>query len=120
ASGARSTLAAGLASPATGPRFLVQGSRGGVRIEGFDIQEAQLKQGSSPLSLGDVWGVDPEASALVTDVPGTAATVVTEPDGSSRTAASLTVPDGSLRTTQPGPAASRQRASLASASLTVP
>jgi len=70
-SGARSTLAAGLASPATGPRFLVQGSEAGVRIDGFDIQEAQLKQGSSPLCLEDGWGVDPHAVALVSDTGGT-------------------------------------------------
>jgi len=74
-SGARSTLAAGLASPATGPRFLVQGSDAGVRIEGFDVQESQLKQGSSPSSLGDDWGVDPHAVALVTAVGGAAETI---------------------------------------------
>jgi len=75
ASGARSTLAAGLASPATGPRFLVQGSDAGVRIEGFDVQEAQLKQGSSPLSLGDGWGVDPQRAAHLTAADGTEATL---------------------------------------------
>ena len=78
ASGARSTLAAGLASPAAGPRFLVQGSAAGVRIEGFDIQEAQLKSGSSPEILCEGWGVDPNASALVTDANGTAVTVPLE------------------------------------------
>ena len=75
ASGARSTLAAGLASPATGPRFLIQGATAGVRIEGFDIQEAQLKAGSSPLLLGDRWGVDPDATAVLTDRDGMSVTM---------------------------------------------
>jgi predicted dehydrogenase len=75
-SGARSTLVAGMASPATGPRFLVNGSAGGLRIEGFDIQEAQLKQGSSPASSGERWGLDPDGRVLLTDVEGAA---VTEP-----------------------------------------
>lgn len=75
ASGARSMLVAGLASPAVGPRFQVQGSRAGVRIEGFDIQEAQLKAGSSPASLSESWGVDPNATAAVTDTDGTTVTV---------------------------------------------
>lgn len=70
--GVRSTLAAGLAAPAEGTRFLVNGSIGGVRIEGFDIQEAQLKAGNSPTSLGATWGVDPDRVALLTDASGTA------------------------------------------------
>jgi predicted dehydrogenase len=57
-SGATSLLSASLAAPAVGPRFLVQGSAGGVRIEGFDGQEAQLKAGGSPGAMGDAWGVD--------------------------------------------------------------
>jgi predicted dehydrogenase len=78
ASGARSTLAAGMASPAAGPRFLVNGSAGGLRIEGFDIQEAQLKAGASPASLGERWGVDPDAAGVLTDLDGTAVTVSLE------------------------------------------
>jgi predicted dehydrogenase len=78
ASGARSTLAAGMASPAAGPRFLVNGSAGGLRIEGFDIQEAQLKAGASPASLGEAWGVDPDAAGVLTDLDGTAVTVPLE------------------------------------------
>lgn len=58
-SGARSLLTASLAAPVPGPRFLVQGSEAGIRIEGFDVQEAQLKAGASPKSLGAAWGVDP-------------------------------------------------------------
>lgn len=58
ASGVLSVLSASLAAPATGPRFLVQGSAGGLRIEGFDVQEAQLKAGESPASLGGEWGID--------------------------------------------------------------
>lgn len=69
-SGVRSTLAAGLTAPAAGPRFLVNGGAGGLRIEGFDIQEAQLKAGGTPASLGQGWGVDPDAVALLTDASG--------------------------------------------------
>lgn len=71
-SGARSVLSASLAAPATGPRFLVQGSAGGVRVEGFDVQEAQLKAGGSPASLGDAWGVDPGRCAHVYGLGGEA------------------------------------------------
>ena len=52
AGGVRSTLAAGMASAAPGPRFQVNGSRGGFAIDGFDVQEEQLKSGASPASLG--------------------------------------------------------------------
>ena len=45
AGGVRSTLAAGMASAAPGTRFLVNGTRGGFLIDGFDIQEEQLKAG---------------------------------------------------------------------------
>lgn len=66
-SGAHSTVTASLATPAAGPRLLVQGSRAGVRIEGFDVQEAQLKAGATPRSLGRAWGVDPERTAVVVE-----------------------------------------------------
>ncbi|MEO7124528.1 MAG: Gfo/Idh/MocA family oxidoreductase [Nakamurella sp.] len=69
-SGARSVLFASLAAPAAGPRFLVQGSSGGARIEGFDVQEAQLKAGGSPASLGNAWGVDPNRCAHVFGLDG--------------------------------------------------
>jgi len=62
ASGVRSTLAAGMASAAPGTRFLVNGTRGGFIIDGFDVQEAQLKAGESPASLGDGWGVEPKSA----------------------------------------------------------
>ncbi len=61
-SGTRSTLVAGLASPAPGPRFLVNGSAAGFVINGFDIQEEQLKAGDSPTSLGEKWGLEPETA----------------------------------------------------------
>lgn len=60
--GVRSTLAAGMASAAPGPRLQANGTRGGFVIDGFDIQEGQLKQGRSPASLGDSWGVEPESA----------------------------------------------------------
>ena len=60
--GVHSTLAAGMASAAPGPRFQVNGDRGGFVIDGFDVQEEQLKDGESPASLGDGWGVEPESA----------------------------------------------------------
>ena len=61
-SGVHSTVAAGLASPAAGPRFLINGSAGGFRVEAPDVQESQLQAGDTPTSLGDAWGVEPESS----------------------------------------------------------
>lgn len=69
-SGAHSSLSASLAAPAAGPRFLVQGSNAGLRIEGFDVQEAQAKSGSSPKSLGAAWGVGTSRAATLCDVAG--------------------------------------------------
>ncbi|MTD16780.1 gfo/Idh/MocA family oxidoreductase [Nakamurella sp. YIM 132087] len=60
--GVHSTLAAGMATAAGGPRFQVSGDRGGFLIDGFDVQESQLKDGGSPASLGDDWGVEPESA----------------------------------------------------------
>lgn len=62
ANGVHSTLAAGMASAAPGPRLLVNGGAGGFVIDGFDIQEEQLKSGESPASLGELWGVEPESA----------------------------------------------------------
>lgn len=76
--GARSTLIASLAAPAAGPRFVVQGSAGGVRIEGFDVQEAQLKSGGSPAGLGDRWGAEPTRTAAFTDRGGAAVEIPLE------------------------------------------
>jgi predicted dehydrogenase len=59
--GVHSTLAAGLASAAPGPRFQVNGDRAGFVVDGFDIQEEQLKAGHTPASLGAGWGVEPES-----------------------------------------------------------
>lgn len=61
-SGVLSTIAAGMASPAEAARFQVNGSLGGFVISGFDVQEAQLKAGESPASLGSRWGVEPPSS----------------------------------------------------------
>ena len=60
--GVRSTLAAGMASAAPGPRFQVNGTAAGYLIDGFDVQEEQLKNGGSPASLGPGWGVEPESA----------------------------------------------------------
>lgn len=62
AGGVHSTLAAGLASAAPGPRFQVNGDRAGFVIDGFDGQEDQLKAGHTPASLGAGWGVEPESA----------------------------------------------------------
>ncbi len=71
ASGVFSTVAAGMASAAQGPRFQVNGSLGGFLIDGLDVQEAQLKSGGSPRSLGSRWGTeDPSAYGLLTTADG--------------------------------------------------
>ena len=62
AGGVHSTLAAGMASAAPGPRLQVNGNVGGFVIDGFDVQEEQLKAGESPASLGAGWGVEPESA----------------------------------------------------------
>ncbi len=61
-SGVRSTLAAGMASAAPGPRLQINGSQGGFVVDGFDVQEEQLKAGDSPASLGEHWGEEPESA----------------------------------------------------------
>lgn len=60
--GVHTTLAAGLASAAPGPRFQVNGDQAGYVVDGFDGQEDQLKAGHTPASLGGAWGVEPEAA----------------------------------------------------------
>ncbi len=71
ASGVFSTLAAGMATATDGPRFQVDGSAGGFLINGFDVQESQLKAGGSPAALGDAWGVeDASAYGILTAADG--------------------------------------------------
>ncbi len=60
--GVRSTVVAGMASAAPGPRMQINGSAAGFVIDGFDIQESQLKAGDSPASLGEAWGREPESA----------------------------------------------------------
>lgn len=60
--GVHSTVAAGLAAAAPGPRFQVNGDRAGFVVDGFDGQEDQLKAGHTPASLGAAWGVEPESA----------------------------------------------------------
>ena len=72
ASGVFSTLAAGMATAAEGPRFQVTGSLGGYLVLGFDIQEEQLKAGGSPASLGSSWGQEnPSDYGVLTTAAGT-------------------------------------------------
>ncbi len=74
ASGVFSTVAAGMASAAEGPRFQVTGALGGYLVGGFDCQEAQLKGGGSPASLGADWGKeDPADYGVLTTAAGSAA-----------------------------------------------
>ena len=71
ASGVFTTLAAGMATAAEGPRFQVTGSVGGYLVLGFDGQEAQLKAGGSPASLGNRWGQeDPSGYGVLTTASG--------------------------------------------------
>ena len=70
-SGVFSTLAAAMATAAEGPRFQVTGALGGYLVSGFDGQEAQLKAGGSPASLGADWGVEqPAAYGVLTTASG--------------------------------------------------
>jgi predicted dehydrogenase len=62
AGGVHTTLAAGLASAAPGPRFQVNGDRAGFVVDGFDGQEDQLKAGHTPASLGSARGAEPESA----------------------------------------------------------
>jgi predicted dehydrogenase len=78
ASGVFSTLAAGMATAAEGPRFQVTGSLGGYLVLGFDVQEEQLKAGGTPASLGTGWGQeDASAYGVLTTASGSV-TVPTE------------------------------------------
>jgi len=71
AAGVFTTLAAGMASAAAGPRFQVAGSLGGFLIDGFDAQEARLKAGESPATLGSRWGFEPaSAFGILTTAQG--------------------------------------------------
>lgn len=77
-SGVRSTLIAGMASAAPGPRFQINGSAGGFVIDGFDVQESQLKSGHSPATLGADWGVEPESAHGLLVIGETSSTVPSE------------------------------------------
>ncbi len=60
--GVLSTLAAGKAAAAAGPRFVVNGSAGGYAIDGFDGQEDQLISGVTPDTAGGEWGLEPASA----------------------------------------------------------
>lgn len=73
ASGVFSTLAAGMATAVEGPRLQVTGSLGGYLVFGLDVQEAQLKAGGTPASLGRSWGrEEPSAYGVLTTASGSA------------------------------------------------
>lgn len=59
-SGVHSTIVASLGAAAEGLRFQVNGDRGGLAMQGFDVQERQLFDGGSPATLGAAWGREPD------------------------------------------------------------
>lgn len=59
-SGVESHLWGSWRQAAPGPRFRVSGTTGTYIIDGLDGQEAALKAGRSPATLGDRWGTEPE------------------------------------------------------------
>lgn len=67
--GVHTTIVASLAAAAEGHRFLVNGDRGGIAVDGFDVQETQLFAGDTPASMGPLWGQEPDdrAGHLVVD-----------------------------------------------------
>lgn len=69
-SGVRSTIVGSLVAAAEGPRFLVNGERGGLVIEGFDVQEQQLGAGETPTTLGDGWGREPATRTARVTIDG--------------------------------------------------
>lgn len=77
-SGVFSTLAAGMATAAEGPRFQVTGSLGGYLVLGFDVQEEQLKAGDTPATLGDRWGQEDAAAYGVLTTASGSTTIPTE------------------------------------------
>jgi predicted dehydrogenase len=60
ASGVESHLWGSWRQAAPGPRLRVSGRTGTYIIDGIDGQEAALKAGRSPGTLGDRWGIEPE------------------------------------------------------------
>lgn len=60
ANGVRSHLWMSLVAAEQGPRFRVLGSKGAFVKEGYDVQEAPLRDGATPGGAG--WGVEPETA----------------------------------------------------------
>lgn len=60
--GGRSHLSVSWLQGAPGPRFRCTGTAGSYVVGGLDGQEAALVAGHSPASLGQRWGVEPEAA----------------------------------------------------------
>jgi predicted dehydrogenase len=63
ANGVESHLWGSWRQAAPGPRFRISGTTGTYvvdGVEGMDGQEAQLKAGRTPASLGERWGLEPE------------------------------------------------------------
>ena len=59
-SGVESHLWGSWRQAAPGPRFRVSGTTGTYIVDGLDCQEALLKAGRTPASLGERWGMEPE------------------------------------------------------------
>ncbi|CAD5372698.1 Uncharacterized oxidoreductase YdgJ [Rubrivivax sp. A210] len=55
--GLRAQLSASMLAAHAGPRFVLHGSGGSLRIDGLDPQEAALKAGATPATL-QPWGAD--------------------------------------------------------------
>ena len=60
--GSRSHLWGSWSQAAPGPRFRVTGTAGTYVLPAGDTQEDHLVAGSDPASLGDAWGIEPEAT----------------------------------------------------------
>lgn len=61
-SGVESHLWGSWRQAAPGPRFRVSGTTGTYIVDGIDGQEAALKAGRTPATLGERWGLEPEHS----------------------------------------------------------
>lgn len=71
ATGTTSVVEVSVVAASQGPRFQINGSRGGVTIDGFDIQESDLFEGRTPELLGCDWGRDETRRATVITEAGT-------------------------------------------------
>lgn len=54
-----SLIEASIATAAVAPRMQLNGTDGGILIDGFDVQEGDLLAGRTPSMLGHRWGIEP-------------------------------------------------------------